>query len=166
MQVGRSLYLLGKHKAAIDVYDEAQRLGKEDWDIWHNKGLCYMYLKAFDRWVQLISMRHDASQPAVGDWGGHHLAAQRRLTGRVGLISMRHDVSQGVVGDWEVISMLHEVGQAVVGGDWWVMIMRQVAWGSSACSQLEASCPQLEAALSRKQAALSLSSSWLRLSET
>ncbi len=27
-QVGRSLYLLGKHKAAIDVYDEADKLGK------------------------------------------------------------------------------------------------------------------------------------------
>ena len=26
-EVGRSLYLLGKHKAAIDVYEEAQRLG-------------------------------------------------------------------------------------------------------------------------------------------
>jgi Bardet-Biedl syndrome 4 protein len=34
--------LLGKHKAAIDVYDEAQRIGVEDWEIWHNKGLCYM----------------------------------------------------------------------------------------------------------------------------
>jgi Bardet-Biedl syndrome 4 protein len=26
-QVGRSLYLLGKHKAANDVYEEAQRIG-------------------------------------------------------------------------------------------------------------------------------------------
>ena len=32
-QVGRSLYLLGKHKAAIDVYDEARRIGTEDWEI-------------------------------------------------------------------------------------------------------------------------------------
>lgn len=28
MQVGRSLYLLGKHKAANDVYEEAHRIGK------------------------------------------------------------------------------------------------------------------------------------------
>lgn len=35
-------YLLGKHKAAIDVYEEAQRIGIEDWEIWHNKGLCLM----------------------------------------------------------------------------------------------------------------------------
>ena len=48
-QVGRSLYLLGKHKAALDVYEEAQRIGIDDWEIWHNQGLCYMYLKQFDR---------------------------------------------------------------------------------------------------------------------
>ena len=41
-QVGRSLYLLGKHKAALDVYEEAQRIGIDDWVIWHNKGLCNM----------------------------------------------------------------------------------------------------------------------------
>lgn len=42
-QVGRSLYLLGNHKAAIDVYDEALILSPDDWEIFHNKGLCYMY---------------------------------------------------------------------------------------------------------------------------
>ena len=36
------MYLLGKYKAAIDVYEEAQRLGVDEWDIWHNKGLCYL----------------------------------------------------------------------------------------------------------------------------
>lgn len=62
-QVGHSYYLLGKHKQAIQVYEEAQRIGEEnvrkrneagrqapgsarlsadDWEIWHNKGLCYM----------------------------------------------------------------------------------------------------------------------------
>lgn len=38
-QVGRSLYLLGKHKAALEVYEEAQRLQEDDWEIWHNKGV-------------------------------------------------------------------------------------------------------------------------------
>ena len=47
-QVGRSLYLLGKHKAALDVYEEAQRIGIDDWEIWHNKGLCNMYLKQYE----------------------------------------------------------------------------------------------------------------------
>lgn len=37
-QVGRSLYLLGKHKAAIEVYDEAIRKQADDWETWHNKG--------------------------------------------------------------------------------------------------------------------------------
>ncbi|RLO08563.1 hypothetical protein DYB28_005572, partial [Aphanomyces astaci] len=33
-QVGRSLYLLGKHKAAIEVYEETKKLaGPEDWEI-------------------------------------------------------------------------------------------------------------------------------------
>ena len=57
--MGHSYYLLGKHKQAIQVYEEAQRIGEEnvrkrnevgrqarlsadDWEIWHNKGLCYM----------------------------------------------------------------------------------------------------------------------------
>lgn len=46
-QVGRSLYLLARHKAALDVYEEALRIGVEDWEIWHNKGLCNMYLKQY-----------------------------------------------------------------------------------------------------------------------
>ena len=30
-QIGRSLFLLGKHKQAIDVFDEALKLGETDW---------------------------------------------------------------------------------------------------------------------------------------
>lgn len=70
-QVGRSLYLLGKHKAAIDVYDEAQRIGVEDWEIWHNKGLCYMYLKQYDESVDCFRQaneiqRHDTTYVQMG----------------------------------------------------------------------------------------------------
>lgn len=32
-QVGRSLYLLARHKAALDVYEEALRIGVDDWEI-------------------------------------------------------------------------------------------------------------------------------------
>ena len=42
-QVGRSLYLLGNHKAAVDLYDEVLTLSPDDWEVWHNKGLCFMY---------------------------------------------------------------------------------------------------------------------------
>eukprot|EP01038_Epipyxis_sp_PR26KG_P013114 gene13114-17578_t len=48
-QVGRSLYLLGKHKTALDVFDEAEQLNSEDREIWHNKGMCHLYLKQYDK---------------------------------------------------------------------------------------------------------------------
>lgn len=71
-QVGRSLYLLGKHKAAVDVYEEAQRVSAvEDWEIWHNKGLCYMYLKQYDASVECFKsandiQRHDTTYRQMG----------------------------------------------------------------------------------------------------
>jgi hypothetical protein len=37
-QVGRSLYLLGRHRAAVEVYEEAERLASGDRETWHNKG--------------------------------------------------------------------------------------------------------------------------------
>ena len=32
-QVGRSLYLLGKHKAALEVFEETQRVAPGDWEV-------------------------------------------------------------------------------------------------------------------------------------
>ena len=49
MQVGKSLLLLGRHKAAADVYTEAQALGVDDWEVWHSKGLCHLQLKDLQR---------------------------------------------------------------------------------------------------------------------
>ncbi|XP_071813396.1 BBSome complex member BBS4-like isoform X1 [Apostichopus japonicus] len=46
-QVARSLFLLGRHKSAIDVYSEAARLSERDWEISHNQGVCYLYLKDY-----------------------------------------------------------------------------------------------------------------------
>ncbi|XP_034015765.1 LOW QUALITY PROTEIN: Bardet-Biedl syndrome 4 protein-like [Thalassophryne amazonica] len=46
-QVARSLFLLGKHKAAIEFYNEAARLNEKDWEISHNLGVCYSFLKDF-----------------------------------------------------------------------------------------------------------------------
>ena len=70
-QVGRSLYLLGRHKAAIDVYDEAQRISVEDWEIWHNKGLCWLYLKQYSSAIEALKhanaiQRHDATYIQLG----------------------------------------------------------------------------------------------------
>jgi len=70
-QVGRSLYLLGRHKAALEVYDEAQRIGNDDWEIWHNRGLCFMYLKEYERAAEALKranaiQRHDATYLQLG----------------------------------------------------------------------------------------------------
>ena len=64
-------YLLGKHKAAIDVYEEAQRIGIDDWEIWHNKGLCYTYLKQYDTAIDCFKkanaiQRHDTTFIQLG----------------------------------------------------------------------------------------------------
>jgi Bardet-Biedl syndrome 4 protein len=48
-QVGRSLYLLGRHKQALEAFDEAEQLDPEDRDVWHNKGMCFLYLKQYAR---------------------------------------------------------------------------------------------------------------------
>lgn len=53
-QVGRSLYLLGKHKTALDVFEEAEQLSMEDRDIWHNKGMCYLYLKQYEKSLECL----------------------------------------------------------------------------------------------------------------
>ncbi|CAN0140860.1 unnamed protein product [Pylaiella littoralis] len=65
-QVGRCLFLLGKHKAALDAYDEAQKIDSEDWEVWHNRGLCYMHLKQFERALEAFQQansisRHDST---------------------------------------------------------------------------------------------------------
>ena len=64
-QVGRSLYLLGKHSAAIDVYNEASHLAEDDWEIWHNKGLCSMYLKEYDRAIDHFRRANDIQRHDV-----------------------------------------------------------------------------------------------------
>jgi Bardet-Biedl syndrome 4 protein len=49
MQVARSLFLLGKQRAAIEVYDEALKLQADDADLWLSKGTCAVQLRDFDR---------------------------------------------------------------------------------------------------------------------
>ncbi|RHY31520.1 hypothetical protein DYB32_003411 [Aphanomyces invadans] len=71
-QVGRSLYLLGKHKAAIEVYEETKKLdGPDDWEIHHNIGLCHMYLKSYDLAIESFQNannihRHDTTFLQLG----------------------------------------------------------------------------------------------------
>ncbi|GMI43314.1 hypothetical protein TrCOL_g6047 [Triparma columacea] len=70
-QVARCLFLLGKWLAAVDVYEECQKIGFEDWEIWHNKGLCFMYLKDYDNAIDCFErandvQRHDATYMQLG----------------------------------------------------------------------------------------------------
>lgn len=46
-------------------------MGIEDWEIWHNKGLCFMYLKLYDEAVECFQQangiqRHDATYMQLG----------------------------------------------------------------------------------------------------
>lgn len=70
-QVARSLFLLARHKAAIDVYNEAAKLSANDWEIAHNQGVCYMYLREFVKAKQLLTQalefrRHEVSYVMLG----------------------------------------------------------------------------------------------------
>lgn len=70
-QVGRGLYLLGKHKAAIDIYEEAKHYNEDDWEIFHNAGLCYVFIKNYDRAEESfrranLILRHDATFLQLG----------------------------------------------------------------------------------------------------
>ena len=57
-QMARSLFLLGRHRLAIEAYKQAQVRsdttgeGSNDWEIYHNLGVCYMYLKQLDAAVE------------------------------------------------------------------------------------------------------------------
>ncbi|KXJ17666.1 Bardet-Biedl syndrome 4 protein [Exaiptasia diaphana] len=70
-QVARSLFLLARHKAALEVYNEAAKLSTKDWEIYHNQGVCYLYLKDFEKAKDCLKHaiqyhRHDASFIQLG----------------------------------------------------------------------------------------------------
>ncbi|XP_054721800.1 Bardet-Biedl syndrome 4 protein-like [Uloborus diversus] len=60
-QVARSLFLLGRHKNAIDVYEEASRMNSKDWELCHHLGICHMqlqnYKQAFEYFRQALQIR-------------------------------------------------------------------------------------------------------------
>lgn len=64
-QVGRSLYLLGKHKTALEVFEEADQLMTEDREIWHNKGMCYLYLKQYDKSLECFEVANSIQRNEV-----------------------------------------------------------------------------------------------------
>ncbi len=54
-QFGRSLYLLGRHKAAIEVFDECLNLQKTDWEIYFYNGLSYKFLRVYEESISCFS---------------------------------------------------------------------------------------------------------------
>lgn len=91
-QVARSLFLLGRHRAAADVYAECARLlaeaaaaapdapaPAEEWAVWHHRGVCLAQLRQFREAEQALlraneAARHDATFLALG-----RLLAQQEL---------------------------------------------------------------------------------------
>ena len=71
-QVAKSLALLGRYRVAIDAYKEALTRTNNDWEIFHNLGLCYMQLREFNEAKQYfaqalqISEIQEASYLALG----------------------------------------------------------------------------------------------------
>ena len=53
------------------MYEEAQRIGIDDWEVWHNKGLCHLYLKAYAQACEDFKaansiQRHDSTYMQLG----------------------------------------------------------------------------------------------------
>jgi Bardet-Biedl syndrome 4 protein len=71
-QVGRSLQLLGKHKHALDVFDQALSCGgEEDWEVHFAKGLSHLFRRDLDHAVEAFEesnsiYRHDETYMQLG----------------------------------------------------------------------------------------------------
>jgi Bardet-Biedl syndrome 4 protein len=80
-QVAKSLALLGRYRVAIDAYKEALTRTTNDWEIFHNLGLCHMQLREFGEAKQYFSQAlqiseiQEASYLALGKL--HILAGER-----------------------------------------------------------------------------------------
>ena len=70
-QFGRSLYLIGRHKAAIEVFDECLHLISEDWEVFFYKGLSYKFLRIYDEAIANFTQanvihKHEATYIELG----------------------------------------------------------------------------------------------------
>jgi Bardet-Biedl syndrome 4 protein len=54
-QFGRSLYLLGRHKQAIELFNECLELDAKDWETYFYKGLSYRYMRQFDDAIKVFT---------------------------------------------------------------------------------------------------------------
>ncbi len=71
-QVGKSLYLLGKHREALDVFEEAQNIDTEDRMVWYSKGMCQKFLRNYEEGIECFEtansiQKHDSAYMELGD---------------------------------------------------------------------------------------------------
>ena len=71
-QMARSLFLLGRHKLAIEAYRQAeQRAEQPDWEVNHNLGVCHLYLREWEEAGEQLRQalqhsRHEESYVVLG----------------------------------------------------------------------------------------------------
>jgi Bardet-Biedl syndrome 4 protein len=58
-QFGHSLYLLGRHRAAIEVFDECINLKDDDWEVYLYKALSFKYMRVFDDAIANFKLAND-----------------------------------------------------------------------------------------------------------
>ena len=59
-QFGRSLYLLGRHKQAIEMFDDCLGIDESnDWEIYFYKGLSYRYMRQFQQAIASFKMSNE-----------------------------------------------------------------------------------------------------------
>jgi len=66
-QVARSLYLLGKKQAALDIYNDALTIDDNDWEVYHNQGLCHKHLKDYAKAIRAFQAANNV-QPHVSSF--------------------------------------------------------------------------------------------------
>lgn len=64
-QVGRSLYLLGFFEHVQCGLVLAEQLNAEDREIWHNKGMCYLYLKQYDKSLECFELANSIQRNEI-----------------------------------------------------------------------------------------------------
>lgn len=70
-QIGRSLYLLGKFKLSMDCFAECLKQAPDDWEIYHNQGLCYFAEKNYTMSVDMFKKanlieKHNVTSSIMG----------------------------------------------------------------------------------------------------
>lgn len=59
-------FLLARHKAALEVYNEISRQQSSiDWEVLHNQGICHLYLKEFTKAKEYLKAAIDNSRHEI-----------------------------------------------------------------------------------------------------